>query len=125
MLHVIIMTLAPIFSIMMLGPPAERTRAIDDHHVGELNALVMDFALPASLFVATALAQRDDGTGAALCDTRCGHAGFPNHSGTFRSSGFSSIRRYGRAAGSDSGCPTSRLPGRRPRSASFFTGEAL
>ena len=58
MLHVIIMTLAPIFSITMLGPLAERMRAIDDHHVGELNALVMDFALPASLFMATASSSR-------------------------------------------------------------------
>jgi hypothetical protein len=127
MLHVIIMTLAPIFFITMLGPLAERMRAIDDHHVGELNALVMDFALPASLFVATASSSRSEmmSQGPLFANTRCGHAGFPNHSGTFRSSGFSSIRRYGRAAGSDSGCPTSRLPGRRPRSASFFTGEVL
>jgi malonate transporter len=30
----------------------DRDRDIDNHHVAELNALVMDFALPASLFVA-------------------------------------------------------------------------
>ena len=60
MLHVIIMTLAPIFSITMLGPLAERMRAIDDHHVGELNALVMDFALPASLFMATSSSSRSE-----------------------------------------------------------------
>jgi malonate transporter len=60
MLHVIIMTLAPIFFITMLGPLAERIRAIDDHHVGELNALVIDFALPAFLFVATASSSRSE-----------------------------------------------------------------
>jgi len=60
MLHVIIMTLAPIFFFTMLGPLAERMRAIDDHHVGELNALVIDFALPASPFVATASSSRSE-----------------------------------------------------------------
>jgi malonate transporter len=54
MLHVIFMALAPIFFVMVLGFVAGRMRTIDNHHVGELNALVMDFALPASLFVATA-----------------------------------------------------------------------
>jgi hypothetical protein len=110
MLHMIIMTLAPIFFITMLGPLA----------------LVMDFALPASLFVATASSSRSEMMAQGpLFAILCGHAGFPNHFGTSRSSGFSSIRRYGRAAGSDSGCPISRLPGRWPRSVSFFTGEAL
>jgi malonate transporter and related proteins len=33
-------------------------RIVDNHHVDGLNALVMDFALPASLFVATASASR-------------------------------------------------------------------
>jgi len=60
MLQVIIMTLAPVFSITMLGPLAERMRAIDDHHVGELNALVIDFALRAFLFVATAPSSRSE-----------------------------------------------------------------
>ena len=44
----------PIFAIMALGYFAGWIRDVDNHHVAELNALVMDFALPASLFVATA-----------------------------------------------------------------------
>ena len=60
MLHVIFMALAPIFFVMVLGFVAGRMRTIDNHHVGELNALVMDFALPASLFVATASAPRGE-----------------------------------------------------------------
>jgi len=56
--HVIFMALAPIFFVMALGYLAGRTRTIDNHHVGEINALVMDFALPACLFVATASTQR-------------------------------------------------------------------
>jgi len=59
MLHVILNALGPIFFVMALGYFAGRRRTIDNHHVGELNALVMDFALPASLFVATASATRE------------------------------------------------------------------
>jgi malonate transporter len=58
--HVILMALAPIFFVMALGFVAGRMRAIDNHHVDELNALVMNFALPASLFVATASAPRSE-----------------------------------------------------------------
>jgi malonate transporter len=58
MTHVILLALAPVFFVMALGFLAGRGRSIDNHHVGELNALVMDFALPASLFVATASAPR-------------------------------------------------------------------
>jgi malonate transporter and related proteins len=54
----IIQSLAPIFFVMLLGYVAGRMRTIDNHHVGEINALVMDFALPASLFVATASTPR-------------------------------------------------------------------
>ena len=43
---------------MALGYFAGWIRDVDNHHVAELNALVMDFALPASLFVATASTQR-------------------------------------------------------------------
>ena len=39
---------------------AGRLRIVDNHHVDGLNALVMDFALPASLFVATASAPRSE-----------------------------------------------------------------
>jgi malonate transporter len=60
MAHVILMALAPIFFVMALGFFAGRMRAINNHHVDELNALVMNFALPASLFVATASAPRSE-----------------------------------------------------------------
>jgi len=58
MLHVILKALGPLFFVMALGYFAGKRRTIDNHHVGELNAQVMDFALPASLFVATASATR-------------------------------------------------------------------
>jgi len=45
-------SIVPVFLVMALGYLAGWTRDIDNHHVAELNALVMDFALPASLFVA-------------------------------------------------------------------------
>ncbi|MBV8421009.1 MAG: AEC family transporter, partial [Hyphomicrobiales bacterium] len=46
--------LVPIFAVMGLGYFAGWIRDVDNHHVSQLNALVMDFALPASLFVAMA-----------------------------------------------------------------------
>ncbi len=45
-------SIVPVFFVMAVGHLAGWTRDIDNHHVAELNALVMDFALPASLFVA-------------------------------------------------------------------------
>ncbi|OAF14886.1 malonate decarboxylase subunit [Bradyrhizobium centrolobii] len=54
----IVMALAPVFFVMLLGYAAGRIRIVDNHHVEGLNALVMDFALPASLFAATASASR-------------------------------------------------------------------
>jgi predicted permease len=56
--QVIFTVLAPIFFVMALGYVAGRMRTIDNHHVGEINALVMDFALPASLFASTGSAPR-------------------------------------------------------------------
>ena len=47
-------SLVPIFVVMALGYFAGWIRDLDNKHVAELNALVMDFALPASLLVATA-----------------------------------------------------------------------
>ena len=52
MLNVILSSVLPVFFVMALGYLAGWVRDIDNHHVAELNALVMDFALPASLFVA-------------------------------------------------------------------------
>jgi malonate transporter len=54
MINVLLNALVPIFALMALGYFAGWIRDVDNHHVAELNALVMDFALPASLFVATA-----------------------------------------------------------------------
>jgi malonate transporter len=59
-MHVILMALAPVFFVMALGFVAGRMHTIDNHHVGELNSLVMNFALPASLFMATASAPRSE-----------------------------------------------------------------
>ncbi|HSZ52993.1 MAG TPA: AEC family transporter [Caulobacteraceae bacterium] len=58
MIEIIARALVPIFFVIALGYFAGRRRAIDNHHVDELNALVMQFALPASLFVATASTSR-------------------------------------------------------------------
>jgi malonate transporter len=56
--QVILKALVPIFFVMALGYIAGRRRTLDNRRVGELNALVMNFALPASLFVATASTAR-------------------------------------------------------------------
>jgi malonate transporter and related proteins len=58
MIDVLLNALVPIFAVMALGYLAGWIRDIDNRHVAELNALVMDFALPASLFVATASTSR-------------------------------------------------------------------
>ncbi len=54
MIRTIENSLIPIFVVMALGYFAGWIRDLDNKHVAELNALVMDFALPASLLVATA-----------------------------------------------------------------------
>jgi len=56
----ILMALAPVFFVLLLGYAAGNFRIVDNHHVDSLNALVMDFALPASLFAATASATRSE-----------------------------------------------------------------
>src|SRR4030095_12461741 len=58
MSNAIVMALAPVFFVLALGYAAGKLRVVDNHQVDGLNALVMDFALPASLFVATASAPR-------------------------------------------------------------------
>jgi malonate transporter len=58
MTEILLDSLLPIFVAMALGYIAGWTRDIDNHHVAELNALVMDFALPLSLFVAMARTPR-------------------------------------------------------------------
>ena len=58
MFGVILLALAPIFFVMLVGYGAGRYGLVENHHVDGLNALVMNFSLPASLFVATATAPR-------------------------------------------------------------------
>ena len=52
MLDIILGSTVPVFFVIALGYVAGWTRKIDNRRVAELNALVMDFALPAALFVA-------------------------------------------------------------------------
>ncbi|AMA56303.1 AEC family transporter [Bradyrhizobium sp. CCGE-LA001] len=58
MSNAILMALVPVFFVLLLGYAAGRLHIVDNLHVGALNALVMDFAVPASLFAATASASR-------------------------------------------------------------------
>ena len=58
MSNAIVMALAPVFFVLLLGYAAGMFRIVDNHQVDGLNALVMDFALPAALFAATASASR-------------------------------------------------------------------
>lgn len=58
MSNAILMALVPIFFVLLLGYAAGKLHVVDNLHVDALNALVMDFALPASLFAATASASR-------------------------------------------------------------------
>jgi malonate transporter len=58
MTNAIVMALAPVFFVLLLGYAAGRFRIVDNAHVDGLNALVMNFALPASLFAATGSASR-------------------------------------------------------------------
>jgi malonate transporter len=60
MANPIVMALVPIFFVLLLGYAAGKIHVVDNHHVDGLNALVMDFALPASLFAATASAPRTE-----------------------------------------------------------------
>ena len=59
MSNAIVMALAPVFFVLLLGYAAGKFHIVDNHQVDGLNALVMDFALPASLFAATASASRN------------------------------------------------------------------
>jgi malonate transporter and related proteins len=58
MTHILLGALVPKFAVMGLGYFAGWIRDVDNHHVAGLNALVMDFAVPAALFVATASTAR-------------------------------------------------------------------
>jgi malonate transporter len=60
MMNTILLALAPVFFVMALGYGAGRFKIVENHHVDGLNTLVMSFALPASLFAATASAPRGE-----------------------------------------------------------------
>lgn len=60
MANAILLALAPIFFVLALGYAAGRMRIVDGRNAGSLNALVMTFALPASLFAATSAAPRGE-----------------------------------------------------------------
>ena len=55
---IILDALMPVFFGMALGYLGGWTRDVDNKHVAELNALVMDFAVPASMFVTDVQASR-------------------------------------------------------------------
>jgi malonate transporter and related proteins len=58
MANTILLALAPVFCVMGFGFGAGKLHLANNAQVDGLNALVMDFALPASLLVATASASR-------------------------------------------------------------------
>lgn len=58
MLELILNSLVPVFFGIGLGFVGGWTRDLDNHHVGELTALVMDFAVPASIFAAVVSTSR-------------------------------------------------------------------
>ena len=58
MLDTILLALVPVFVVLGLGYGAGKYRVVDNGNVDGLNALVMEFALPAALFVGTASATR-------------------------------------------------------------------
>jgi malonate transporter len=56
MSNAIVMALAPVFFVLLLGYAAGKLDIVDNHQLDGLNALVMDFALQASLFATMAVA---------------------------------------------------------------------
>ena len=58
MIHIVLLALLPIFFVLLLGYSAGKWRIVDHAHVGALNTVVMNYALPASLFAATAATPR-------------------------------------------------------------------
>ena len=58
MISVLTLALAPTFFVMLLGYTAGRAGVVNNMHVAELNTVVMGYALPASLLVATASTPR-------------------------------------------------------------------
>ena len=55
----ILPALVPIYFVLLLGFAAGRSRTVNNAHIGELNTVVMTYALPATLLAATAAASRE------------------------------------------------------------------
>lgn len=60
MTQIILLALLPVFFILLLGYTSGKFHVISHSHVGGLNAFLMNYALPAALFVATASSSRQD-----------------------------------------------------------------
>ena len=58
MLSIILNALVPVFFVLALGYLAGWTKDVDNTRVAELNAMVMDFAIPAAIFATVAQASR-------------------------------------------------------------------
>ncbi|MBS0986675.1 AEC family transporter [Acetobacter thailandicus] len=58
MLHILLISLIPIFAVMVTGYLSGKYGKIDNKNVASLNVLTMEFALPAALFGTTARASR-------------------------------------------------------------------
>jgi malonate transporter and related proteins len=58
MLAIILDSFVLVFFALALGYVGGWTRHVDNRYVAELNALVMDFAVPASMFVTVVQASR-------------------------------------------------------------------
>ncbi len=58
MITVVAIALAPVFFVILLGYSAGKWRIVDNQNIGALNTVVMSYALPCSLFVATATTPR-------------------------------------------------------------------
>jgi len=54
----ILTIVVPVFFVLLLGYAAGRARAFGSDQVAGINELVLDFALPASLFVGTVSTSR-------------------------------------------------------------------
>lgn len=52
-MDVTLSALVPIYFVLLLGYTAGKSHVVNNAHVGELNTVVMTYALPASLFAAT------------------------------------------------------------------------
>jgi malonate transporter len=59
MFSLILTIIVPIFFVLLLGYAAGRAKKFDSNQVAGINELVLDFALPASLFVGTVRTSRD------------------------------------------------------------------